>query len=225
MPGPSTFCCWRIMIKNNYYSSLEERINIISHGIGFFLSIAALTLLIVFSSIYGNVWHIVSFSIFGSSLVLLYSASTFYHSAKKEQARRVWKIIDHSFVYLLIAGTYTPICLITLHGKIGWTILGISWGLAFAGTSLKLFFTGKFRKLSTILYLFMGWMIIFAVKPLWEHLPRAGFLWLLLGGVCYTVGAIFYSIQKIELNHAIFHIFVVLGSCCHFVLVFFYLLP
>lgn len=207
------------------YTHLEERINILSHAVGILLSIVAFSFLVVFASLHGNIWHIVSFSVFGVSLILLYIASTVYHSSKNAKARRIWKIIDHSFVYVLIAGTYTPFCLTTLRGPIGWIILGISWGMAVAGISLKMFFTGKYRRLSTLMYILMGWMIILAVKPLLENLPMAGFWWLLAGGICYTLGALFYSIKKIKLNHAIFHAFVVLGSTCHFVAIFFYLLP
>ena len=208
-----------------YYSPIEEKINIISHATGFILSIVAFVLLVMHASLHGDVWQIVSFSIFGASLIILYGASTLYHSAKKPVLRNKLKIIDHASIYVLIAGTYTPFTLVTLKGTIGWVIFGISWGLALTGIILKLFFTGKYDLISTIMYVFMGWVIVFAIKPLIDHLPFEGLLWLFAGGISYTIGAILYSINKIKLNHAIFHMLVLIGSFCHFVSVFFYVLP
>lgn len=207
------------------YSPLEEKINIISHAIGFSLSIVALVLLVTHATLHGDVWHIVSFSIFGSSLIILYAASTFYHSAKKSELRNRLNIIDHASIYVLIAGTYTPFTLVTLNGAIGWVIFGISWGLALTGIILKLFFTGKYNLMSTIMYVLMGWIIVFAIKPLINNLPLEGFLWLFAGGISYTIGAIIYGIKKIKFNHAIFHMFVLMGSFCHFMSVYFYVLP
>ena len=208
-----------------YYSPIEEKINIISHAIGFILSIVALVLLVTHATQHGDVWHIVSFSIFGASLIILYAASTFYHSAKKSELRNRLNIIDHASIYVLIAGTYTPFTLVTLKGAIGWVIFGISWGLALTGIILKLFFTGKYNLMSTIMYVLMGWVIVFAIKPLSNNLPLAGLLWLVAGGISYTIGAILYGIKKIKFNHAIFHLFVLMGSFCHFISVFFYVLP
>ena len=208
-----------------YYSPVEEKTNIISHAIGFILGIVALVLLVTYASLYGNVWHIVSFSIFGTSLVVLFAASTFYHSVKKPELRNKLRIIDHVSIYILIAGTYTPFTLVTLNGPIGWSIFGTAWGLALTGTILKLFFTGKYKIISTLIYVFMGWIIVFAIKPVINNLSLEGLLWLFAGGMAYTVGAILYSIKKIKFNHAIFHVFVLIGSFCHFVSVFFYVLP
>lgn len=208
-----------------YYSPIEEKINIISHAIGFILSIVALVLLVTHANLQGNVWHIVSFSIFGASLIILYAASTFYHSTKKSELRNRLKIIDHASIYVLIAGTYTPFTLVTLNGTIGWVIFGTSWGLALTGIILKLFFTGKYNLISTIMYVLMGWVIVFAIKPLINNLPFEGLLWLFAGGISYTIGAILYSIKKIKFSHAIFHMFVLIGSFCHFMSVFFYVLP
>jgi hemolysin III len=208
-----------------YYSPIEEKININSHAIGFILSLAALVLLVTHASLHGNVWHIVSFSIFGASLIILYVASTCYHSAKKPKLRSRLRIIDHASIYVLIAGTYTPFTLVTLKGSIGWVIFGITWGLALTGIILKLFFTGRYKFISTLMYVFMGWVIVFAIKPLINNLPLEGLLWLVAGGMAYTVGAILYSIKKIKFNHAIFHVFVFIGSFSHFVAVFFYVLP
>jgi hemolysin III len=208
-----------------YYSPIEEKINIISHAIGFILSMVALVLLVRHATWHGDVWHIVSFSIFGASLIILYAASSFYHSAKKSEIRNRLNIIDHASIYVLIAGTYTPFTLVTLKGTIGWVIFGISWGLALTGIILKLFFTGKYNLMSTIMYVLMGWVIVFAIKPLINNLPLAGLLWLVAGGISYTIGAILYGIKKIKFNHAIFHMFVLMGSFCHFMSVYFYVLP
>jgi hemolysin III len=208
-----------------YYSPIEEKINIISHAIGFILSIVAFVLLVAHANLHGDVWHIVSFSIFGASLIILYAASTFYHSAKKSETRNRLKIIDHASIYVLIAGTYTPFTLVVLNGTIGWVIFGASWGLALTGIILKLFFTGKYNLVSTIMYVLMGWIIVFAIKPLIKNLPLEGLLWLFAGGISYTIGAALYSIKKIKFNHSVFHMFVLIGSFCHFVSVFFYVLP
>lgn len=208
-----------------FYNPLEEKINIITHAIGIALSIAALVLLVVFASLYGTVWHIVSFSIYGSSLVALYTASTFYHSIQNPKWRYRFNIVDHSAIYILIAGTYTPFTLVTLNGSVGWVLFGITWGIAAIGIIFKIFFTGKFDLVSTIAYVAMGWIVIFAIKPLMENLPTNGLIWLFLGGIFYTIGAIIYAIHKIKFNHAIFHVFVLLGSFSHFLAVFFYVLP
>ena len=208
-----------------YYSPVEEKINIISHAIGFILSIVALVLLVTHANLHGDVCHIVSFSIFGASLIVLYAASTFYHNAKKPELRNRLKIIDHAAIYVLIAGSYTPFTLVSLNGTIGWVIFGTSWGLALTGIILKLFFTGKYNLISTLIYVFLGWVIIFAIKPLINKLPLEGLFWLFAGGMAYTIGAILYSIKKIKFNPAIFHVFVLMGSFSHFVSVFFYVLP
>lgn len=208
-----------------YYEPTEEKLNVITHGIGLILSIAALVLLVVYASIYGNVWHVVSFSIYGASLILLYSASTFYHYVQNPKLRHKLNIFDHAAIYVLIAGTYTPFTLVVLKGWIGWTIFGVSWGLALIGVVLKIFYIGKYDKISTAAYVFLGWLIIFAIKPLVSNLPFEGLMWLLSGGIAYTIGAVLYSIRNLKYNHAIFHIFVLLGSFSHFVAVFFYVLP
>jgi hemolysin III len=207
-----------------YYDLPEEKINIITHAIGLLLSIAALVLLIIHASSNGSARHIVSFTIFGASMILLYSASTLYHYSQKPDIRRKLNILDHASIYVLIAGTYTPFTLVTLKGALGWSIFGVTWGIALAGVFLKLFYTGKYDKISTIAYVAMGWIIIFAVKPLIENLPINGLYWLLAGGILYTIGAVLYSIKKIKFNHAIFHVFVLLGSFSHFMAIYFYVL-
>jgi len=207
-------------LKNiTYYSPKEEKLNVISHAFGLVLSVIALVLLVVFASLKGSVWHIVSFSIYGASLIILYAASTFYHNSKTPKLRYRLNIFDHASIYVLIAGTYTPFTLVVLNGWVGWTIFGVSWGLALTGVILKLFYIGKYDKISTIAYVLMGWLIVFAIKPLIHNLPIEGLLWLLGGGLSYPVGAILYSIKQIKFNHFIFHIFVLLGSF------FFYVLP
>jgi hemolysin III len=211
--------------RTTYYDPKEEKLNVLSHGIGLILSVIALVLLVVFASLEGGLWHIVSFSIYGASLIVLYSASTLYHYVQNPKLRYRLNIFDHASIYILIAGTYTPFTLVVLDGWVGWTIFGVSWGLALIGVILKLFFIGRFDKISTIAYVLMGWLIVFAIKPLVHNLPIEGLLWLLAGGVFYTIGAVLYSIKRIKYNHAIFHIFVLLGSFSHFIAVFFYVLP
>lgn len=211
------------MVNSKPYRG-EELVNAITHGLGAGLSIAALVLLVVFASIHGSAWHIVSFSIYGTTLILLYLSSTLYHSFRNERVKYLFKIFDHSAIFLCIAGTYTPFTLITLRGALGWTIFGIIWGLAALGIVFKVFLINKYKILSTIVYILMGWLVVIAIKPLLASLPRAGFFWLLLGGVLFTMGIIFYGNRKIPYSHAIWHLFVLAGSICHFFSIFFYLL-
>mgnify|MGYP001815848173 CR=1 FL=1 len=214
------------MKKNNtFYDSKEETLNVITHGIGFLLSIAALVLLVVYASRDGNVWHLTSFAIFGASLILLYAASTLYHYTQNPDLRIKLNILDHAAIYVLIAGTYTPFTLVILKGWVGWTIFGLSWGLAIIGIIFKVFYFGKYDKISTIAYVLMGWVIILAIKPLIDNFPLPGLLWLFSGGLAYSIGALFYSIKRIRFNHAIFHVCVLMGSFCHFMAIFFYVLP
>ncbi len=210
---------------NSIYSPAEELINVYSHAVGAVLSIIALVFLILRAVEEAAILPLVSFTIFGASLVMLYITSTVYHNCKNPQRRSRLRVFDHVSIYVLIAGTYTPFALITLQGMTGWLILGLSWGFALTGSGLKLFFTGRFKRISTLMYVFMGWLILFVIKPLANNLVDAGMLWLVIGGISYSLGAIIYSIKRISFNHAIFHIFVLLGSFCHFVAVYFYLLP
>ncbi len=207
------------------YSPLEERINVLSHAFGLALSVVALIFLVIKASLYGTAWHIVSAAIYGASMIVLYSASTFYHKAQRPVIRKRLRIFDHASIYVLIAGTYTPFTLVTLHGTTGWIIFGLSWGMALTGIILKIFFTGRYNLLSTLMYVFMGWLIVFVISPLMDRLAADGLRWLFAGGAAYTLGAVIYSIKKIKLNHAIFHLFVLLGSFCHFMAVYFYVLP
>lgn len=210
--------------KIKFYSPLEERINILSHAAGLFLSIVAVVMLVLRAGQYGDAMQIISAAVFGASLIALYGASMAYHSATKADLRARLRIMDHATIYILIAGTYTPFTLVTLNGTIGWIMFGAAWGMAAFGVALKLFFTGRFDVLSTMMYIFMGWIIIFVYEPLVARIDPAGVYWLVAGGLSYTIGAIIYSIKKIPLNHAIFHLFVLGGSICHFVAVYFYVL-
>ncbi|RLD65159.1 MAG: hemolysin D [Bacteroidetes bacterium] len=204
------------------YTDKEEIFNTISHGLGLILSIPALIVLVVYANIEGNIWHIVSFSIYGSSLLILYLASTLYHGAKNPELKQKLNVFDHAAIYVLIAGTYTPFALVTLNGFWGWLIFGIVWGIALIGLVLKLFYTGRFRKISTLAYVLMGWVVIIAIKPLINNLSGDGLFWLFIGGVFYTVGAVFYLLKKLPYSHGIFHVFVLLGSLSHFFAVFYY---
>lgn len=206
----------------SHYSRAEEMLNVTSHAVGFLLSIAASVALIERALTLGNVLFLISFSIFGFSLLFLYGSSTMYHSTKNASRRSKLRILDHASIYVLIAGTYTPFTLITLQGAAGWMIFGVSWTMALTGITLKFFFTGKYKLLSTLMYVFMGWLILFAVGPLAKEMSSAGLNWLVAGGLAYTLGAALYSIKKIPFNHAIFHAFVLLGSSCHFMAVYFH---
>jgi len=207
------------------YSQKEEQLNIVSHAIGFALSGIATIALVIKAIGSGDVLQIVSFTVFGLSMMVLYAASTLYHRSTDERLRSKLKIFDHSAIYVLIAGTYTPFTLVALHGTKGWWIFGISWLFAIIGISLKLFFTGRFKIISTLMYVLMGWMIVFAIKPLIATLPIEGLYYLVAGGIAYTIGAVLYAIKKIPYNHAIFHFFVLAGTFCHFMSIYFYLAP
>ena len=207
------------------YTKNEEELNIITHAFGLLVSIIAFVFLILKANSSEGVLTILSFGCYGLSLIILYAASTFYHASKDPKVRYRLNVFDHAAIYVLIAGTYTPFALIVLQGWIGWTIFGVSWGLALIGIILKLFYTGKYDKISTGAYILMGWIIIFAIKPLIANLSFDGLMWLFGGGVAYTIGAIFYSIKSLKYNHAIFHVFVLIGSFCHFVSVYFYVIP
>ncbi|MFC1521351.1 hemolysin III family protein [Elusimicrobiota bacterium] len=201
----------------------EEIANSIVHGIGTALSIAALVLLVVFASKYGDAWRIVSFSIYGSTLFFLYLASTLYHSITNKRAKRVFRILDHSSVFLLIAGTYTPVTLVCMRGPWGWSIFGLIWAMAIGGIIAKVFLIEKYRFVSILLYLGMGWLIIIALKPMFQMVPKGLIIWLFIGGACYTLGVAFYVYKRIPYFHFIWHIFVLGGSISHFFGMFFHL--
>lgn len=198
------------------YSLGEEIANSLTHAIATGLSIAALVILIIAAVAEGNAWHIVSFSIFGSTLVLLYLASTLYHTIPAANLKRLFKTLDHCAIYLLIAGTYTPFMLVSVRGVVGWTIFGVIWGLAVAGVVLKCFCVYRFKKLSVAVYVGMGWLCVLAGKQMWAALSGTSLLFLLLGGLTYTLGVIFYVWKRLPYNHAIWHLFVMAGSILHF---------
>jgi len=199
-----------------FCSAQEELAHSITHGIGVVIGIAVLAVLVFFSSQRKSAWEVVSCAIYGATFILLFLGSTLYHAAQNSRARRALKVVDHSAIYLLIAGTYTPFALVTLRGGLGWMIFGAIWGSALLGIAFKVFFTGRFKAVSLISYLFMGWFCVIAVKPLYRELNTEGFVFLAVGGLCYTVGAIFYAWKALPWSHTIWHLFVLAGSVCHF---------
>lgn len=207
--------------KLNYkYSETEERLNVITHAMGLLAAVIAFPFLILKAVLYPNLSSLVSFIIYGVSLIVLYAASTFYHAAKDPKKRRKLNIVDHAAIYVLIAGSYSPFCLVALKPMLGWYMFLAVWIFAFVGVVLKLFFTGKYDKISTAMYLLMGWQVLFFVKPLSTALSSYSLNLLIAGGVFYSVGAILYSIKRIPFNHAIFHVFVLLGSISHFLSIY-----
>lgn len=209
----------------NRYTLTEEIANSVTHGIGAGLSIAALSILVTFAGLFGDAWRVVSFSIYGATLILLYLASTFYHSFQSPRLKEIFRVLDHSAIFLLIAGTYTPFTLVNLRGVWGWTLFGLIWGLAIFGILLEVFFMDRFKALTMVTYVGMGWMVIIAFKPLLSAVPVGGMVWLCVGGLTYTLGVIFYLWDRVPFNHAIWHLFVLGGSVCHFFCMLFYVLP
>ena len=207
------------------YTLGEEITNSVTHGIGTMLSITALVLCIVRSAIHHNAWAIVSSAIYGSTLVVLYLMSTIYHSLARNKAKRVFRIIDHCSIFLLIAGTYTPYTLVSIRGPLGWSMFGVIWGMAIAGIVFNAIDLEKFSKISFICYLVMGWAVVMAIKPIIASVAKGGLILLLAGGIAYSLGAVFYSIgAKKKYIHSVWHIFVIIGSVLHFFSVFFYVI-
>jgi hemolysin III len=203
----------------------EEIANSVTHGVGLVASIAGLFVLVAAAVQRGDAWIITSCVIYASTLVLLYAASTLYHSLAATRARHVFQIIDHSAIYLLIAGSYTPFALVNLRGPWGWTILATVWALAAAGVTTKAVFGLRWPIISTVLYIAMGWTAVVAIKPMLLHVAPAGIAWLVAGGLAYTGGVVFYAWERLRYNHAMWHVFVLGGSVCHFVAVLFYVVP
>lgn len=212
------------LAQTHTFSKGEEIANATTHGIGALLSIAALIILIVDASLHGSVWHVISFTIFGLTMVLLYTASTFVHALPPGRAKDVFEVLDHSSIYFFIVGTYTPYLFLAVRGELGWTIFGIVFGLAIGGTIFKSFFVKRFLFTSTILYVIMGWMIMFAWHPLVQNIPSASLVLLVSGGILYTFGSIFYVWRGFKYHHMAWHIFVMFGTVAHFFSVL-YLLP
>ncbi len=203
----------------------EEIANSISHGVGAGLSIVGLTLLVVLAVLFGDVWRIVSFSIYGSTLIFVYLASTLYHGIQYPPAKKIFQLIDHVAIYLLIAGTYTPFLLVNMRHGWGGTLLVIIWGLALLGIGLKIFFINRYDLLFVSFYILMGWLVVINFREMLATIPSGGIVWLLLGGGFYTIGAIFYALPKIPYTHTVWHFFVLGGSICHYFSILFYVLP
>lgn len=199
----------------------EEIANSITHGIGAFLSIVALIILIIVAGKHGDYWHLISFSIYGSTLILLYLSSTLYHSFKSPRVKNLFARFDHISIFLLIAGTYTPILLTSMRGILGWTLFGIIWGLAIVGAVIRSIYLYRFRKLMVAVYLGMGWIFVLAGKQIIESLPSTSVVFLVLGGIAYSVGVIFYLWRKLPYSHGIWHLFVLAGSVLHFFAIYF----
>jgi len=207
------------------YPRSEELASSVTHGVGAVLSLAGLTALVIDASRYGSAKHIVGCAVFGAALVFLYTASTLYHSVRSVRLKHILKVIDHSCIYLLIAGTYTPFTLVTLEGPVGWSLFCIVWGLAAAGIVFQIFFVHRFKLLSTLAYIGMGWLVIFAIKPLVSAMPTGGLILVTAGGLAYTLGAVFYLLKKMPFNHAVWHVFVLVGSTFHYFAVMRYVVP
>jgi len=200
-------------------TKLEEQLNAWTHGFGALLGVIALVLLIVDSN-HLKPWSLFSVIVYGLSIIILFLASTFYHAVEGEKRKHYFRIVDHISIYLLIAGTYTPVLLISLTNSLGWLLFWVVWGIAGFGVVLKLFFTGRFEVFSTLLYLVMGWLIVFDFTNVSEALGSNGILWLYAGGLFYTVGIVFYAIRRIPYNHVIWHLFVLGGAICHFFMIY-----
>lgn len=209
----------------SHYPFVEELLNSLTHGIGMALSIAGTAVLVVAASRLGDPWKIVSFSVFGASLTLLYGASMFYHGSRRAKWRTFWKMMDHCAIFLLIAGTYTPFLLVNMRGPTGWVLFAIIWALAFTGVGLKIIFANRYKLIRVGIYLAMGWLVLFASGDLVTTLNDAGFWLVLAGGITYTAGVAFYLANKLPYNHAIWHLFVVGGSVCHFYAIYYGVLP
>ena len=208
-----------------FYSVGEEIANSVTHGVGIVLSVAGLAVLTAFASVFGTAWHIVSCSIYGVTQILLYTASTLYHGIPSPRAKAVLRVLDHAAIFLLIAGTYTPFALVNLGGALGWIIFGVVWGLAITGIALQAVLIRHRAILTVIPYVAMGWLAVFAVKPMVESIPPGGLALLTAGGLCYTLGCAFYVWRRLPYHHAIWHVFVMAGSALHFFAVFFYVIP
>lgn len=196
--------------------TLEEIANTVTHGVGLALSVAGFVVLLVLAILRGTAWHIVACSVYGASLICLYSASTLYHATISPRLKRALRIFDHSAIYLLIAGTYTPFLLLNLRGPWGWSLFGVIWGLAVAGIVFKFWFVDHFPHLSTGVYVLMGWLVVVAAKPVLAHVPSVTLLWLLAGGIFYSAGVFFYAWKRLPYSHAVWHMFVLAGSTCHY---------
>jgi len=207
------------------YSMKEEIAHSVSHGFGLLLSVIGLATLIVYSSLYGDAWHIVSSSIYGATLIALYTSSTLYHAITTPGIKKVLQKIDHAAIFLLIAGTYTPFLLVNLRGGWGWTLFGIIWSIAIAGMIMELIVKKRYRRISLGMYLGLGWLVMIAIEPMLANVATGGMILLLLGGLFYSLGVIFYVWKALIYHHAIWHVFVLAGSTFHFFAIFLYVIP
>jgi hemolysin III len=207
------------------YTPREELANSITHGIGIVFAIGALVVMDVFAALFGDAWHIVSCSIFGATLIILYTASTLYHSIPLPKTKMLLRLIDHSAIFLLIAGTYTPFTLVSLRGPWGWSLFGAVWGIALFGVIFQVFLLRRWPAASVGIYVGMGLIILVAIKPLLETLSPTGLKLLVAGGLAYILGLIFYGWNRLPYNHAVWHVFVLAGSALHFFAVLFYVIP
>jgi len=212
-------------ISSSRYSLGEEIANSVTHGVGVILAIGGLGVLTAFASVYGNAWHIVGCSVFGATLILLYAASTFYHSIQRPRVKTVLRNLDHAAIFLLIGGTYTPFTLVNLRGPWGWSLFGVIWGLAVLGVVFEVTVLRRWKAVSLALYVAMGWAVVVAVKPVLAAIAPGGLLLLFLGGMAYTAGVGFYVWRRLPYHHAIWHVFVLVGSILHFFAVLFYVIP
>jgi hemolysin III len=203
----------------------EEIANAVTHGFGAVLSAGAGAVLVTLAAQTGTRLQMVSAIVFCTSMLMLYTASTLYHAIPHAATKRRMKVFDHCAIYTLIAGTYTPFTLVALNGTLGWWLFGVVWGLAAIGVTFKLFFTGRFKLFSTLVYIGMGWMSVFAVRPMLRTIPAEALGWLLAGGVAYTAGTLFYHNERLRYSHAVWHLFVLAGSACHFVAVISQVVP
>jgi len=211
--------------NDSRYTAAEEIASSVTHGVGVALGVAALCVLVTFAAFRGDTWRVVSFAIYGSSLVLLYLFSTFYHAIRNPRLKLLFRYLDHSAIYLLIAGSYTPFLLVKMRGPWGWSLFGTIWGLAILGIALNFVLMGRSRMLAGLVYIGMGWLVVVAIKPLVATIPPGGIAWLVAGGLSYTFGVVFYVAKRLPFNHAIWHLFVLAGSACHFVAILLYVLP
>ena len=208
--------------SERFQTFAEEIANSVSHGIGLVLAIVAAPILVIAGMRYGSAWNIVGMSVFATTMVLLYLASTLYHALPPNRGKQVFRVLDHSAIFLLIAGTYTPFTLGVMRGPWGWTLFGLVWSLAILGIGMKAIFGARHVWLSIILYLTMGWLVLIAAPQVWHRVPLSGLLWLLAGGIAYTAGVAVFAAHRVRYNHLAWHLFVVAGTTCHFFAVLWY---
>lgn len=208
------------------YTLGEEIAHAITHGLGALLGIAGLAVLMVAAATRGTgAWQVVPCAIYGAMLIMMFTVSTLYHSLPQPRVKKIFRVLDHQMIFLMIAGSYTPFVLITLRGALGWWLFGVVWGIAALGLVFKAFFTGRFGKITTGLYLLMGWIIVFALKPLLAGMSAGGVRWLVAGGLCYTLGAVVYLFKRVRYHHAVWHLLVLGGSICHYFAILWHVLP